>query len=211
MTKAHISPSPERGGASGTCQGEAGLGEVQSPSPRRGGVRGGVRDRVKTKITGRVWKYGDDVNTDVIFPGKYTYSISDPKEMAHHALEDLDPGFVDAVQPGDIIVAGKNWGCGSSREQAVVCLKEVGVGAIVARSFARIYFRNCINHALPIAICDAVEGVETGQEITIDFAEGTVTTPDGVYTFPPLSPEVMAILDAGGLIPYVRKKLKTDN
>jgi 3-isopropylmalate/(R)-2-methylmalate dehydratase small subunit len=163
--------------------------------------------QMKTRITGRVWKYGDDVNTDVIFPGKYTYSISDLQEMAQHALEDLDSAFAQNVQRGDIIVAGKNWGCGSSREQAVVCLKEAGVGAIVARSFARIYFRNCINHALPIVICDAVDGVETGQEITIDFAAGTVTTPCGEYAFAPLSPEVMAILDAGGLIPYVRKQL----
>jgi 3-isopropylmalate/(R)-2-methylmalate dehydratase small subunit len=161
---------------------------------------------METQITGRVWKYGDDVNTDVIFPGKYTYSISDPKEMAQHALEDLDPNFVQDVQPGDIIVAGKNWGCGSSREQAVTCLKEIGVGAIVARSFARIYFRNCINQALPIVICDAVDGVEAGQEISIDFEAGTVTTPGGAYTFPPLAPEVMEILEAGGLIPYVRKQ-----
>jgi len=162
---------------------------------------------MKTRITGRVWKYGDDVNTDVIFPGKYTYSISDPKEMAQHALEDLDATFVASVQPGDIIVAGKNWGCGSSREQAVTCLKEAGVGAIVARSFARIYFRNCINQALPIVTCDAVDGVEAGDEVTIDFAAGTVTTPKGEYTFPPLSPEVMDILNAGGLIPYVRQQL----
>jgi 3-isopropylmalate/(R)-2-methylmalate dehydratase small subunit len=162
---------------------------------------------MQTKITGRVWKYGDDVNTDVIFPGKYTYSISDPQEMAQHALEDLDPSFVQNVQPGDIIVAGKNWGCGSSREQAVTCLKEAKVGAIVARSFARIYFRNCINQALPIVTCDAVDGVEAGQEITIDFAAGTVSTPGGVYTFPPLAPEVMEILESGGLIAYVRKKL----
>ena len=160
-----------------------------------------------TKISARVWKYGDDVNTDVIFPGKYTYSISDPKEMAEHALEDLDPSFVDKVQPGDIIVAGKNWGCGSSREQAVTCLKEAGVGAIVARSFARIYFRNCINQALPIVVCDAVDSVETGQEITIDFASGEVTTPGAVYKFPPLAPEVMEILEAGGLIPYARRQL----
>jgi 3-isopropylmalate/(R)-2-methylmalate dehydratase small subunit len=162
---------------------------------------------MKTKITGRVWKYGDDVNTDVIFPGKYTYSISDPKEMAEHALEDLDPNFVDNVQPGDIIVAGKNWGCGSSREQAVTCLKEAGVGAIVARSIARIYFRNCINQALPIVVCEAVDGVESGDEITIDFAAGKVMTPGGEYAFPPLAPEVMEILEAGGLIPYVRQRV----
>ena len=162
---------------------------------------------MKTRITGRVWKYGDDVNTDVIFPGKYTYSISDPQEMAEHALEDLDPEFAETVEPGDIIVAGKNWGCGSSREQAVTCLKAAGVGAIVARSFARIYFRNSINQALPIVTCDAVDSVEDGDEITIDFAAGTVTTPGGEYTFPPLAPEVMEILEDGGLIPHVRKQL----
>jgi 3-isopropylmalate/(R)-2-methylmalate dehydratase small subunit len=162
---------------------------------------------LETRITGRVWKYGDDVNTDVIFPGKYTYSISDRQEMALHALEDLDPDFVKNVRPGDIIVAGKNWGCGSSREQAVICLKEAGVGAIVARSFARIYFRNCINEGLPIVTCDAVDTTETGDEVTIDFETGTVTTPGTEYTFPPLAPSVMEILDAGGLVSHVRKKL----
>ncbi len=165
---------------------------------------------MQTKISGRVWKYGDDVNTDVIFPGKYTYSLTDPQEMAAHALEDLDPDFATRVQPGDIIVAGKNWGCGSSREQAVICLKAAGVGAIIARSFARIYFRNCINHALPIVTCDAVDGVESGDTVTIDFTAGTVTTPRGSYTFPPLSPEVLAILEDGGLIPHVRKTLGID-
>lgn len=162
---------------------------------------------METKITGRVWKYGDDVNTDVIFPGKYTYSITDRKEMAQHALEDLDPGFVQNVRPGDIIVAGKNWGCGSSREQAVISLKEAGVSAIVARSFARIYFRNCINEGLPIVTCDAVDSVDTGDEIAIDFATGQVTTPGAEYSFPPLAPSVMEILSAGGLVPYVRRKL----
>jgi 3-isopropylmalate/(R)-2-methylmalate dehydratase small subunit len=127
--------------------------------------------------------------------------------MAEHALEDLDPGFVAAVQPGDIIVAGKNWGCGSSREQAVICLVEAGVGAIVARSFARIYFRNCINEGLPIVTCDAVDSIETGDEITIDFEAGTVTTPHASYTFPPLAPSVMEILDAGGLVAHVQQKL----
>ena len=162
---------------------------------------------METKIIGRVWKYDDDVNTDVIFPGKYTYSIFDRKEMAEHALEDLDPDFIKKVQPGDIIVAGKNWGCGSSREQAVICLKEAGVGAIVARSFARIYFRNCINEGLPIATCDAVDSVEAGDEITIDFKAGTVHTPGKEYACPPLAPSVMEILDAGGLVPHVKSKL----
>jgi 3-isopropylmalate/(R)-2-methylmalate dehydratase small subunit len=162
---------------------------------------------VEPKIMGRVWKYGDDVNTDVIFPGKYTYSIFDRQEMAEHALEDLDPDFIARVRPGDIIVAGKNWGCGSSREQAVICLKEAGVGAIVARSFARIYFRNCINEGLPIVTCDAVDSVQVGDEVIIDFEAGTVTTPNSQYGFPPLAPSVMEILDAGGLVPHVRQKL----
>jgi 3-isopropylmalate/(R)-2-methylmalate dehydratase small subunit len=166
---------------------------------------------MQTKLTGRVWKYDDDVNTDVIFPGKYTYSLTDPAEMAKHALEDLDPAFVANVRPGDIIVAGKNWGCGSSREQAVVCLKEAGVGAIVARSFARIYFRNAINYALPIVTCDAVDSVESGEEITIDFTAGTVITPRATYTFPPFPPEVVEIIEAGGLIQHARKQLGITN
>ena len=97
---------------------------------------------------GKVWKYGDDVNTDVIFPGKYTYTIKDRAEMALHACEDLDPEFTKSAQPGDVIVAGKNWGCGSSREQAATCLKERGIRAIVAKSFARIHYRNCLNEGL---------------------------------------------------------------
>lgn len=164
---------------------------------------------MESKIQGRVWKYGDDVNTDVIFPGKYTYSIFDRQEMANHALEDLDPAFVENVQPGDIIVAGKNWGCGSSREQAVICLVEAGVGAIVARSFARIYFRNCINEGLPIVTCDAADSVESGDEIEIDFEAGLVRTTGVEYDFPPLAPSVMEILEAGGLVPHVKKKLGT--
>ena len=103
-------------------------------------------------IRGRVWKYGDNINTDVIFPGKYTYTVSEPKDMASHALEDLDPAFAGQVQPGDIIVAGRNWGCGSSREQAAACLTAAGVGALSAGSFARIFDRNAINLGLPAII-----------------------------------------------------------
>ena len=96
------------------------------------------------KIKGKVWKYGDDVNTDVIFAGKYTYTVKERSEMGQYALEDLDPEFTKNAQPGDIIVAGKNWGCGSSREQAAICLKERGIGAIIARSFAHIHYHNCL-------------------------------------------------------------------
>jgi len=163
-----------------------------------------------TRLTGRIWVYGDDVNTDVIFSGKYTYGIFDPREMALHALEDLDPSFAPGVRRGDIIVAGWNWGCGSSREQAVVCLKEAGVAAIVARSFARIYYRNAINQALPIVTCDAVESVETGDMVTVDFAAGLVIAPSREYEFPALPPDILRILNAGGLIPYVRDELGID-
>ena len=161
-----------------------------------------------TVIKGRVWKYGDDVNTDVIFPGKYTYTVSDPKETAQYALEDLDPRFAKEVKPGDIIVAGKNWGNGSSREQAVSCIKESQVAAIVARSFARIYGRNCINSALPALTCpQAVDAIEDGEVIEIDMEAGEIRCAKGTFHFPPLSPNVLAIVEAGGLIAYTQQQL----
>jgi 3-isopropylmalate/(R)-2-methylmalate dehydratase small subunit len=166
---------------------------------------------MKKLIKGRVWKYGDDVNTDVIFPGKYTYTVSDPTEMAKHALEDLDPRFVKEVKPDDIIVAGKNWGCGSSREQAVTCLKQCGLGAIIAKSFARIHYRNCLNAALPALTCpDAVDVIEDGEIIEVDLQEGQIRCRKGVFPFPPIPGEVMDIFEAGGLIPYTRERLQAD-
>jgi len=162
-------------------------------------------------ISGRVWKYGDNVNTDVIFPGKYTYTVSDPADMPQHALEDLDPRFATGVRSGDIIVAGKNWGCGSSREQAVTCLKESGVGAIVAESFARIYYRNCLNAALPaLTSAEAVETIEDGQSIEIDLASGVIRCSDGTFSFPPIPDAVMGIFEAGGLVPYTRQRLRKE-
>lgn len=159
-------------------------------------------------IKGRVWKYGDDVNTDVIFPGKYTYTVTDPAEMAKHALEDLDPSFASNVQPGDVIVAGANFGCGSSREQAAFCLKPAGVGAVVAKSFARLFFRNCINAGLPVIVQpEAVLVVEKGEEITIDLDRGVIITQSGrELHFPPLPPEVQGIFDAGGLVEWVKSQ-----
>ncbi len=158
---------------------------------------------------GRVWKYGDNVNTDVIFPGKYTYSILEPEEMARHALEDLDPGFAKKVKPGDVIVAGRNFGCGSSREQAATCLKYAGVQAVVAKSFARIFFRNAINQGLPVLQSEeAVDSIEDGEEIEIDFDGGSIKTARGDFSFPAFPESVMEILEAGGLIPYTKKKLE---
>ena len=158
---------------------------------------------------GRVWKYGDNVNTDVIFPGKYTYSILEPEEMARHALEDLDPGFAQKVKPGDVIVAGRNFGCGSSREQAATCLKYAGVQAVVAKSFARIFFRNAINQGLPVLQSEeAVDSIKDGEKIEIDFDRGSIKAARGDFTFPPFPESVMGILEAGGLIPYTKKKLE---
>ncbi len=159
-------------------------------------------------LTGKVWKYGDGVNTDVIFPGKYTYTLRDPADLAAHALEDLDPAFAQQAEPGDVIVAGRNWGNGSSREQAVTCLKYKGVAAIVAKSFARIYFRNGINQGLLLITCpEAVDAAQAGDRLEIDPAQSCLRLNGRTYTFPPLSPTALRIVEAGGLVPYVRQKL----
>lgn len=160
-------------------------------------------------VKGRVWKYGDDVNTDVLFPGKYTYTIKDRSEMALHALEDLDPDFNKNAMPGEIIVGGKNFGCGSSREQAVICVKERGIAAIIAKSFARIYYRNCLNEGLAIIICPgAVDAIEGGEQVEIDFDNGRITTAKGaVFSIPPYPDFVKGLIEDGGLIPHVKKSL----
>jgi 3-isopropylmalate/(R)-2-methylmalate dehydratase small subunit len=160
------------------------------------------------EIQGRVWKYGDNVNTDVIFPGKYTYTVSEPAEMPKYALEDLDPRFAGEVKPGDVIVAGTNFGCGSSREQAVVCLSQTKLGAIIAKSFARIYFRNCLNNALPAIVCpEAVDAIQNGETISISLDQGKITCQAGEFSFPPLPEAVMDIFNAGGLIEYTKQRL----
>jgi 3-isopropylmalate/(R)-2-methylmalate dehydratase small subunit len=160
------------------------------------------------EIQGRVWKYGDNVNTDVIFPGKYTYTVSEPSQMPKYALEDLDPAFAGGVQPGDVIVGGTNWGCGSSREQAVVCLSETKLGAIVAKSFARIYYRNCLNNALPAIVCpEAVDAIQNGEDLTINLEKGIISCAAGEFSFPPLPEAVMDLVNAGGLIAYTKKRL----
>jgi 3-isopropylmalate/(R)-2-methylmalate dehydratase small subunit len=154
----------------------------------------------------RVWKYGDHINTDVIFPGKYTYTIShDPAELARHALEDLDPTFATQVTPGDVIVAGRNWGNGSSREQAVTCLVAAGVKAVIAESFARIYYRNAINSGLLVIQCpQIVPLVQTGDTLDLDVERSELIYDGQTFSFPPLPESVQAIVNAGGLIPYLQ-------
>jgi len=160
------------------------------------------------EIRGKVYKYGDDVNTDVIFPGKYTYTVTDPDEMAKHAMEDIDPEFVESVEQGDIVVGGKNFGCGSSREQAVKCLKFSGVGAVIAKSFSRIYFRNLINNGIPAIVnSELVDSLKKGDVISVSLQQGVVITPKGEFEFPAYAQEIQEIIDAGGLIPYTQRKL----
>ncbi|HEC86675.1 MAG TPA: 3-isopropylmalate dehydratase small subunit [Thermoplasmatales archaeon] len=161
-------------------------------------------------IKGKVLKYGDDINTDVIFPGRYL-AITDPKEMAEHAMEDLDKDFLKKLKEANIIVAGKNFGCGSSREQAATCLKYAGVKAIVAKSFARIFFRNAINQGIPIIETkEAVDKIDEGDEIEIDTENGIIKnlTKGTGFSFTPLPPFIQDIIDAGGLINSLKKKIQ---
>lgn len=158
-------------------------------------------------ITGRVWVLGEDVDTDVIYPGKYL-PILEPAEMARHALEGIDPQFHAKLQLGDIIVAGMGFGCGSSREQAATCLKAAGIAAVVAGSFARIFFRNAVNQGLPLVQAEITHCVKDGERITIDFENCRIQAGDSSVQFPALDPSVRAILAAGGLIPAVRQRLR---
>jgi 3-isopropylmalate/(R)-2-methylmalate dehydratase small subunit len=155
----------------------------------------------------RIWVYGDNVNTDVIFPGKYTYTLKTPEEIAVHALEDLDPAFAGGVRPGDVIVAGRNWGSGSSREQAVTALKYAGVPVIIAASFGGLYFRNCINQGIwPVVCPDLRQMVQTGDTIEIDRQTGQIFAAGRIFAIPSLSPSVQAILDGGGLLPMLQRR-----
>jgi 3-isopropylmalate/(R)-2-methylmalate dehydratase small subunit len=157
---------------------------------------------------GRAFVYGDDVDTDRLFPGRYLF-VADPAGMRKYALEDLDPTFRERVQPGDVIVGGRNFGTGSSREQAVACLLHSGVRTVVARSFARIYYRNAINNGVAPLVCpEAVDGIRDGDQVAIDLAQGTITntTRGETYRFEPLPDFLRAILDDGGLVAHLRKR-----
>ncbi|MCF7811070.1 3-isopropylmalate dehydratase, partial [bacterium] len=147
---------------------------------------------MKKQIKGRVWVLGDDVDTDVIYPGKYL-PILDPEEMAKHALEGEAVDFPERIKPGDVIVAGMGFGCGSSREQAATCLKAAGVAAVVAGSFARIFFRNAVNQGLPLVQANLKDVMKDGDELAIDFKNNTISYPGGTVSFPPLAESVQEI------------------
>jgi 3-isopropylmalate/(R)-2-methylmalate dehydratase small subunit len=157
----------------------------------------------------RAWRFGDDIDTDVIIPARYLTS-SDEKELGLHALEGLDPGFADEVRQGDVVVAGRNFGCGSSREHAPLALRGAGVSVVVATSFARIFFRNAINTGLPVLVCpEAVDATETGDDLDIDVSSGTIfnATKDMRFAARPHPEFVLEIIERGGLVPWVRERL----
>jgi len=160
-------------------------------------------------MKGKVWKYGDDVNTDVILPGRYL-SNYDTKFLASHAMEDIDKEFAPNVKQGDIVVGGRNFGCGSSREQAATCLTAAGVQAVVAKSFARIFYRNAINLGLPVIQApELVDKLQKGDEMEFDMEKGAVrlARTGETVTFKPLPPFIMELLRDGGLIPHLKKQM----
>ena len=158
---------------------------------------------------GTVHKYGRDVDTDVIIPARYL-NTNDPAELARHCMEDIDPGFVARVRPGDIIVAGENFGCGSSREHAPVAIRAAGVSCVVAASFARIFYRNAFNTGLPIVVCpQAAREIEAGDRVRVDVVEGRIEdlTTGKTYAAEAYPPFMRELVASGGLLPYVKKRL----
>jgi len=163
----------------------------------------------KAKIDANVWKFGKDIDTDLIIAARYL-NTSDPKELAKHVMEDADPEFVNKMSVGDVIVAGENFGCGSSREHAPIALKAAGVAAIIAPTFARIFYRNAFNMGLPIFELKESDEINEGDEISIDMDAGTITnkTTNKTYNFTPIPPFMQELIDAGGLMNYAQNEIK---
>ncbi len=165
------------------------------------------------KWEGKAWVYGDDVDTDVIIPARYL-NTSDPVELAAHCMEDIDKAYAREVSSGDVIVAGKNFGCGSSREHAPIAIKASGAAGVVAVSFARIFYRNALNIGLPIWECPECAGkIQSGDKISIDFATGSITVigRDLVFQARPFPPFMEKLIKDGGLVNYVRHRLSKNS
>jgi 3-isopropylmalate/(R)-2-methylmalate dehydratase small subunit len=166
------------------------------------------------KLNGKAWKFGDNISTDLIAPGRYFHLRTNLFELAKHVLEDADKDFAAKLQKGDFIVAGKNFGCGSSREHAPIIIKLAGISAVIAKSFARIFYRNAINTALPVVECNT-DFIKQGDELEVDIAKGIVTnkTRDISTKATPLPNIMIRILNDGGLIEYIKKHgdLKLEN
>lgn len=160
-------------------------------------------------LKGNVFKYGDDVNTDEIIPARYL-NTSDPKELAAHCMEDIDLDFVNKKKAGDVIVADKNFGCGSSREHAPIAIKAADISCVIAKSFARIFYRNCINIGLPIFEApEAASAIENGDQVEVDTEKGVIRnlTQNVEYQVKPLPEFIQQIIDAGGLMPWAKKNI----
>jgi len=166
-------------------------------------------DKEIPMLKGKVHKYGADVNTDVIIPARYL-NVSEPEELAAHCMEDIDAEFISKVQPGDIIMATTNFGCGSSREHAPLAIKSAGVSCVIARSFARIFFRNAINIGLPLLECEeAVDNTGNGDTLEVDLSTGTIKnlTNGKIFSAKPYPDFMSELISAGGLIEYTKKRL----
>jgi 3-isopropylmalate/(R)-2-methylmalate dehydratase small subunit len=164
---------------------------------------------IHLKLKGNVIKYGDNIDTDVIIPARYL-NTHEPSELARHCMEDIDKTFVSRVKPGDIMVAGKNFGCGSSREHAPIAIKASGVSCVIAETFARIFYRNAINIGLPILECpEAAKDINEGDEVAIDLAAGKITnlTNGREYTAAPFPEFMQEIINADGLMGYIKIKV----
>lgn len=162
------------------------------------------------RFSGTAHRYGRDIDTDVIIPARYL-NTSDPQELAQHCMEDLDPAFVHKVAPGDILVAEENFGCGSSREHAPIAIKAAGISVVIAKSFARIFYRNAINTGLPIMeSAEAVDGIREGDEILVDADTGTITdlTTGASWQAQPFPPFIKEIIEAGGLVARTKARLR---
>ena len=161
-------------------------------------------------MKGKCWKFGADINTDLIIPGRYL-NTTDPKELAKHCMEDADPEFASKVSEGDIILADKNFGCGSSREHAPIAIKAAGVSCVIAKSFARIFYRNAFNLGLPVIISpEAYDATDENDTLEVNFQQGSITnlTKDTVFRSEPIPPFMQEIIDHGGLMGYVASKTK---
>ena len=159
-------------------------------------------------VTGKVFKYGDNVDTDVIIPARYLNAPS-PEELAKHCMEDIDPEFTAKVQPGDIVVGGANFGCGSSREHAPIAIQACGVRCVIAASFARIFYRNAINIGFPILECpEAAAAIQNGDEISVDFDSGLIRddTTGAQFHAVAFPAFINRIIENGGLLPYLKKR-----
>lgn len=163
-------------------------------------------------VQGKVFKYGNDIDTDVIIPARYL-NVTDPKDLASHCMEDIDKNFITKVSDGDIMVALKNFGCGSSREHAPIAIKASGISCVIAKSFARIFYRNAFNIGLPILECEeAADNIEAGDKVSVDFKNGTIKniTKNQTYQAEPFPEFIEQIINCDGLVNYVKNKMNAD-